>query len=104
MWRVPTDTPQVAVSNGRRKLHEVTVDTPLDDVFQYWKEDGAVVIKGLLTTSQANDAVSELASVLDRVQQGSLVDHPESKAFHGRKTTRAGYVIKNSATYLYNIL
>ena len=104
MWRIPTDTPQVAVSNGRRKLHEVTVDTPLDEVFQNWKEDGAVVIKGLLTTSQANDAVSELASVLDRVQQGSLVDHPELKAFHGRKTKRAGDVINNSATFRDHIL
>ncbi|KAL2043705.1 hypothetical protein ABVK25_012512 [Lepraria finkii] len=98
--RPPRDTPHkenrnVAVSNGRRKLHEVTVDTPLDEVFQNWKEDGAVVIKGLLTTSQANDAVSGLASVLDRVQQG---------AFHGRKTKRAGDVINNSATFRDHVL
>lgn len=34
IWRIPTDTPQTAISNGL-KLAEVTSDTPLDEVFKH---------------------------------------------------------------------
>ncbi|KAK2743550.1 Dioxygenase fum3 [Myotisia sp. PD_48] len=99
MWRVPTDTPQVAESNGHKSLRGVTVDTPLDEVFQYWHDDGAIIIRGFLTTEQVEQMNQELAPVLDNVQRGSVVPHPALQAFHGRKTKRAGDVINHSATF-----
>lgn len=68
MWRIPTDTPQVAIPNGL-KLAEVTVDTPLDEVFKHWKESGGVILKNILTTSEANQITKELESRLDSVHE-----------------------------------
>jgi Phytanoyl-CoA dioxygenase (PhyH) len=104
MWRIPTDTPQVAVPNSHGKLQEVTVETPLDDVFQYWQEDGAILIKGLLTSSQTDQMNSELAPVLEKIQRGSVIDHPALQAFHGRKTKRAGDIINHSAIFRDHIV
>jgi len=104
MWRIPTDTPQVAVPNRPGNLRDVTVDTPLDEVFQYWQEDGAVVIRGLLTPSQTKQMTTELAPILERVQRGSLIPHPTLQAFHGRKTKRAGDIINHSPIFRDHVL
>lgn len=104
MWRIPIDTPQVAIPNGRRRLQEVTADTSLDEVFRHWKEDGAIILKGLLATSQTHQMISELEPILDRVQRGSLVNHAQLQAFHGRKTKRAGDLINHSAVFRDHVL
>lgn len=103
MWRIPTDTPQIAVSNGL-KLAEVTAETPLDEVFRHWKESGGIILKNILTTSEANQITKELESRLDSVQRGSLIPHPDLAAFHGTKTKRAGDIINHSATFRQRIL
>ncbi|SMR63193.1 unnamed protein product [Zymoseptoria tritici ST99CH_3D1] len=99
MWRIPKDTPQTATSNGHQELTELTSDTPLDTIFQHWNEDGAVVIKSLLTPEQVTQMQTELEPVLDAVQRGSIIAHEELQAFHGRKTKRAGDLINHSATF-----
>lgn len=63
--------PQTAVPNGHTKLREVTYDTPLDDVFDYWHEDGAIILKGLLNPSQVTSLVSEIAILLEKIKTGS---------------------------------
>ncbi|EAS30225.3 toxin biosynthesis protein [Coccidioides immitis RS] len=103
MWRVPTDIPQVAVPNGL-KLAEVTMDTPLDEVFKHWKESGAVILKNILTPAEASQITTELESRLDSIQRSSLVPHPDLSAFHGPKTKRAGDLINHSATFREQIL
>lgn len=104
MWRVPHDTPQTAVSNGHTSLHQVTYDSPLDDVFRYWEEDGAIIIKGLLSKTEIEQVKAELDPVLEKVQRGSLIDHPALQAFHGRKTRRAGDIINHSKIFRDRIL
>ena len=104
MWRIPLDAPQTAVPNSNRKLKEVTESTPLDDVFQCWQDDGAIIIKGLLNHDQVSQMKSELSPVLEKVQRGSLIDHPQLQAFHGRRTKRAGDVINNSAIFRDQVL
>lgn len=98
MWRVPTDVPQTAVPNGL-KLAQVTVDTPLDEIFRHWDESGAVILKNILTKEEANTINNELESVLTTVQRGSLVPHADLQTFHGPKTRRAGDLINHSATF-----
>ncbi|KXT04060.1 hypothetical protein AC578_4903 [Pseudocercospora eumusae] len=98
MWRIPKDTPQTAVSNGHQ-LQELGIDTPVDEIFQHWNEDGAVVIKNLLTPEQIQELKAELEPVLESVQRGSLIPHEELQAFHGRKTKRAGDLVNNSAVF-----
>ncbi|KAL8376834.1 hypothetical protein RB595_007792 [Gaeumannomyces hyphopodioides] len=99
MWRIPTDVPQTAQSNGLPKLAEVTVDTPLDDVFAAWHESGAVIIKGMLTRSEAAQINAELEPLLRTVQRGSLVPHKDLQIFHGTRTRRAGDLINHSPTF-----
>lgn len=99
MWRIPQDTPQNAQSNGHTTLYPITYETPLDDVFKYWNEDGAVVIKGLLSPAEVDQVNAEFAPVLDKVQRGSIFDYPPLQDFHGRKTKRAGDLINHSATF-----
>lgn len=103
MWRIPTDTPQTAIPNGL-KLAEVTSDTPLDEVFEHWKESGGVILKNMLTEAQANQITHELEARLDSVQRGSRVPHPDLAAFHGKKTKRAGDIINHSPTFRQLIL
>ncbi|KAL9054327.1 MAG: hypothetical protein Q9162_004201 [Coniocarpon cinnabarinum] len=99
MWRVPQDTAQTAQSNGRKSLRRVTYSTPLDEIFQYWNEDGAIVIQGLLSPDQVDQMNREFKPILDNVQRGSIFDYPPLQAFHGRKTKRAGDLINNSPLF-----
>lgn len=103
MWRIPTDIPQTAVPNGL-KLAEVTVDTPLDEIFKHWKESGAVILKNMLTQAEANQINTELEPLLNSVQRGSLVPHKDLQIFHGTKTRRAGDLINHSATFRERII
>ena len=86
MWRIPKDTPQTAESNGRSNLEEVTTSTPVPEIFEHWNRDGAVVIKALLSSSQIADIQNDLEPILEKVQRGSIIEHDELQAFHGRKT------------------
>ena len=104
MWRIPTDTPQIAQSNGKTRLAEVTPNTSLDTLFHHWSEDGGVVLKGLLSPEQITQMRTELVPVLDKVQRGSLVKHPALAAFHGRNTKRAGDLVNNSSIFRNNIV
>lgn len=99
MWRIPQDTPQIAKSNGRMSLRQVTYDTPLDEIFKYWNEDGAIVIKGLLSPNEVDQMNGEFNPILDKVQRGSIFDYPPLQDFHGRKTKRAGDLVNNSAVF-----
>lgn len=65
------NVPQTAVPNGHTKLRQVTSDTPLDEVFDYWHEDGAIILKSLLSPPQVTNLVSEIAPLLDNVKTGS---------------------------------
>lgn len=102
MWRIPTDTPQTAVPNGRTKLQEVTPQTPLDDVFQRWHEDGAIIIKGLLTTDQVAQFNSEIEGVMESTRQGAHIERLQD--FHGRRTKRAGGLTNHSKVFREKIL
>lgn len=99
MWRIPNDTPQITVPNSHDKLREVTTTTPLDDVFQYWDADGAILIRGLLNDAEIGQLNGELATTLDNVQRGSLINRPAMLAFRGRKPIRAGDIINHSAIF-----
>ncbi|KAI1388528.1 PhyH-domain-containing protein [Hypoxylon trugodes] len=101
MWKIAKDVPQTAVSNGHTKLQEVNHGTPLDEIFKYLDEDGGVIIKGLLTPSEATQLREELKAPLDRVQRGSLYAgyHDGLANFHGRKTKRAGGLVNHSSIF-----
>lgn len=101
MWKIPTDVPQTATPNGHTKLKEVTYDTPLDEIFKYWDEDGAVIIKGLLTPSETAQFHAELQAPLEQVQRGSLYAsfHERLADFHGRGTKRVGGLANHSAVF-----
>ncbi|RYP86963.1 hypothetical protein DL770_004844 [Monosporascus sp. CRB-9-2] len=101
MWKIPKDVPQTAVPNGHTKLREVACDTPLDELLQYWDEDGAVIIKGFLTPPEVAQLREELKPVVDGVQRGSLYAafHDRLADFHGRQTRRAGGVANHSAVF-----
>ncbi|KAK8912773.1 hypothetical protein H634G_09370 [Metarhizium anisopliae BRIP 53293] len=104
MWRIPTDTPQTSTPNGRTKLQEVTPETPLDEIFQKWGEDGALVIKGLLTPGQVAEFTSEIEQVIEKTRRGALLDHPLLQAFHGRRTKRAAGLANHSKVFRENLL
>jgi ectoine hydroxylase-related dioxygenase (phytanoyl-CoA dioxygenase family) len=101
MWKIPKDTPQTAVPNGHTKLFEATYDTPLDEIFKHFDEDGGVILKGLLTPDEAAQFRDELKPSLTKVQQGSLyAAYAERLAdFHGRKTRRIGGLTNLSSVF-----
>lgn len=101
MWKIPKDTPQTAVPNGHTRLHEVTCDTPLDEIFRHFDEDGGVIIKGLLTPDEARRFHEELKGPLERIQRGSLYgSYAERLAdFHGRNTRRVGGLTNFSSVF-----
>ncbi|KAF5239314.1 hypothetical protein FANTH_10017 [Fusarium anthophilum] len=104
MWKIPTDTPQTAVSNGRTKLQEVTPQDPLDEVFEKWNQDGAVIIKGLLSPSQVTEFLSEIEDVIANTRRGAIIDHPLLQAFHGPRTKRAGGLANHSKVFRENLI
>lgn len=104
MWKIPHDTPQTATSNGATKLQEVTTQTPLDEVFKHWENDGGLIIKNLLSAADLAQLDTELTPMLERVRRGSLMDHPALQAFHGRKTKRAGDIINHSRIFREKVL
>ncbi|CAK3821014.1 toxin biosynthesis proten (Fum3) [Lecanosticta acicola] len=99
MWRIPKDIPQTAESNGHTSLKELSVQTPLPEIFEHWNEDGAVIIKNLLSPGQLSQLQTELEPILQTVQRGSLIPHEDLQAFHGRKTKRAGDLVNHSAVF-----
>nr|BBG74274.1 phytanoyl-CoA dioxygenase [Alternaria alternata] len=90
---------QMGVPNGHTKLQEVTPDTPLDEVFQKWEEDGGVIIKGILAPAQVTQLREELQPLLDTFQRGSTTDIEPLKRFHGSQTKRAGGLTNCSAIF-----
>ncbi|QVM13749.1 hypothetical protein D8B26_008380 [Coccidioides posadasii str. Silveira] len=74
MWRVPTDIPQVAVPNGL-KLAEVTMDTPLDEVFKHWKESGAVILKKY-TYPSGSEPDHDRTGIVPRLYPKRLISSP----------------------------
>jgi hypothetical protein len=102
MWRIPTDTPQTAVSNGHTKLPEVTPQTPLDEVFARWDEDGAIIIKGLLTPAQVERLNEEIAPALEETPRGSHIE--AIQPFHGRRTKRLGGLANHSEVFRTHLL
>ncbi|KAF5269052.1 hypothetical protein FOXYS1_47 [Fusarium oxysporum] len=96
--------PQTAVPNGRTKLHQVTSATPLDEVFQYWEEDGAIVIKGLLTSAQVEQLNQEMDPILQKVAVGGHASDVRLQNFHGMNTKRAGDLTNNSAVFRDHLL
>jgi hypothetical protein len=103
MWRVPTDVLQTAQPNGDT-LPQVTVDTPLDDIFAHWHISGAVIIKNMLTKEEAEKINAELEPILETVPRGSLVPHKDLQIFHGSKTRRAGDLINHSPTFRARVI
>nr|AIT39681.1 dioxygenase [Aspergillus niger] len=93
------EVPQAAVPRNATALREVTVTTPLDEVFDAWHEDGAIIIKGILSTEQVNQLESELDPLLNKVPEGSRSSDYRMQAFHGRKTKRAGDITNNSKVF-----
>ncbi|KAF7548177.1 hypothetical protein G7Z17_g7229 [Cylindrodendrum hubeiense] len=95
---------ETGLPNGHTRLREVTPETPLDDVFQYWDEDGGVIIKGILTLAQVSHLNAELEPLLGKFQRGSTSDITPLKNFHGAKTKRAGGVTNHSAVFRDHLL
>lgn len=98
------DSSLAGVPNGHTKLQEVTPDTPLDEVFQYWKDDGGVIVKGILTPAQVAQLNGELEPLLAKFQRGSASGIAPLKNFHGMKTKRAGGVTNHSAVFRDHLL
>lgn len=73
----------------------------MDEIFKHLDEDGAVIIKGLLTPEEAARFREELRGPLESVQQGSLYEaYAERPAdFHGRRTRRVGGLVNHSAVF-----
>ncbi|KAK3317265.1 putative toxin biosynthesis protein [Cercophora scortea] len=104
MWRIPTDVPQTALPNGLTELPSLPPSTPLSTIFHHWSHSGAVILKGILTPSQADQINLELLPRLSSIQRGSLVPHPDLAAFHGPQTKRASDLISHSPTFRSTIL
>lgn len=102
MWRIPTDTPQTAVSNGHTTLVEVTTETPLDDFFKAFEDDGAIVIKGLLTPEQVEQFNRETEPIMAATPRGSHIE--AMQPFHGRRTKRAGGLTNHSEVFRTHLL
>ncbi|KAH7554908.1 hypothetical protein J3E72DRAFT_200675 [Bipolaris maydis] len=100
----PDITSQMGIPNGHTKLREVTPDTSLDKVFQYWEEDGGVIIKGILTPTQVKQLRKELEPLLEKFQRGSTTDIGPLQSFHGSQTKRAGGLTNCSAVFRDHLL
>jgi ectoine hydroxylase-related dioxygenase (phytanoyl-CoA dioxygenase family) len=95
--------PATAQPNGNT-LPQVTVDTPLEEIFAHWHRSGAIVVKNILSKDDAAKINAELEPLLDTVQRGSLVPHKDLQIFHGSKTRRAGDLINHSPTFRARVI
>ncbi|KAJ4316134.1 hypothetical protein N0V94_005622 [Neodidymelliopsis sp. IMI 364377] len=102
MWRIPTETAQTAVPNGHTRLQTVTEKTSLDHVFKAWNEDGAIVIKGLLTPEQVTEFNAETEEVMNSTEAGARLERLQT--FHGRRTKRAGGLANHSRVFRDHLL
>ncbi|EMD59975.1 hypothetical protein GGP41_008906 [Bipolaris sorokiniana] len=92
------------IPNGHTKLQEVTSETSMDDIFKYLKDDGGVIIKGILRPTQVDQLHTELRPLLEKFQRGSTSDIEPLQAFHGKVTKRAGGLTNISAVFRDHLL
>lgn len=101
---IPPAAPQTAQPNGAKELRGVTRETPIDEVARIADEDGAVILKGMLTPAQVAQLNDEIQPLLDSVQCGSLNPDVRVQKFHGYNTKRVCNLTNTSAVFRDHML
>ncbi|MFD6451792.1 phytanoyl-CoA dioxygenase family protein [Nocardia sp. NPDC060220] len=86
------------------KLRRVPATAPLDDILAVYREDGGVIIEGLLTKDQVDRLNNEIATPLRQLAAGSTHDDPEMQEFHGVNTKRLTNLIVHSDTFAHEVM
>ncbi|CAK3848260.1 phytanoyl- dioxygenase family [Lecanosticta acicola] len=86
-------------------LRHTTPDAGVEHILQIVREDGGVIIKGLLSRDQVNTFNEELEPAMDETRMGSThTDNAFIAGFHGDQTKRLTNLVTHSKTFREHIL
>ncbi|RDA82876.1 hypothetical protein CP532_0398 [Ophiocordyceps camponoti-leonardi (nom. inval.)] len=86
------------------KPQEIKASQGWTPIYQAHRQDGAVIIKGLLSTDQVLSINQEVDEALGKHTAGSKLQDQFSRAFHGRNTKRLTNLVTLSRTFRLAVL
>lgn len=69
-------------------LMSLPFGAPVEDVVKWVHQDGAVILRDVLTPEQVAEMNAEIDAAMDRTRIGSAKDNPAYREFHGHRTKR----------------
>ncbi|MFV8167222.1 phytanoyl-CoA dioxygenase family protein [Mycobacterium sp. 134] len=86
------------------KLRTIASTVPVDEILSIVREDGGVIVKGLLTPDQVARFNAEIDPALHELNPGSKHDTAIVAEFHGRNTKRLTNLISRSQTFRREVI
>lgn len=90
------------VSEIKASLNRLPADSDLIKIIDVIKQDGGVILTGLISPSHAVSFAEELQPAVDRRQPGFLAGHDDT--FYGTNTIRMQSMARRSKTWVNEIL
>ena len=85
-------------------LRTVASTAPVDEILSIVREDGGVIVKGLLNADQVARFNSEIEPALRELSAGSKHDNEIVAEFHGRNTKRLTNLVTRSETFRREVI
>ncbi|OAQ59107.1 phytanoyl- dioxygenase protein [Pochonia chlamydosporia 170] len=86
------------------QLRHVNVSSSCTDVLKVLREDGGVIIKGLLSQDQVDRMNQDIQPAMDQLAAGSTHSDEWTQQFHGTNTKRLTNLVTISQTFRQDIL
>lgn len=86
------------------KLRAIASTAPIDEILSILREDGGVIVKGLLTSDQVARFNAEIDPALQQLSAGSKHDNEIVAEFHGRNTKRLTNLVSRSETFRREVI
>ncbi|MFG2446640.1 phytanoyl-CoA dioxygenase family protein [Nocardia fluminea] len=92
------------MSTTTAQLRKVTVSTPIDEILAIVREDGGVIIQGMLSPDQIERINREVEPGLQEMTPGGKHADELMTEFHGRKTKRLTNLVTRSRTFATEVI
>ncbi|MFV8233178.1 phytanoyl-CoA dioxygenase family protein [Mycolicibacterium fortuitum] len=86
------------------KLRTIASTATVDEILSIVREDGGVIVKGLLTPDQVAQFNAEIDPALRELDPGSKHDNAIVAEFHGRNTKRLTNLVSRSETFRREVI